>query len=125
MSETDVWKGLNRVAAPPDFEDRVRIGLRARLRPDPRIRKARVFRWALSGSTAALLLAFAALNLFVFRGGPLSGIESGSAAALASADPVHVTEPMNYGREFRSAYEGRTVYLLEQVSDSTSSIIRY
>jgi len=125
MSETDIWKGLNRVAAPPDFEGRVLGGLRARLRPDPRIRKARVFRWALTGSTAALLLAFAALNLFVFKGGPLAGIGSGSAAALASADPVHLTEPMNYGREVRSAYEGRTVYLLEQVSDTSSSIIRY
>ncbi|MBN1938299.1 MAG: hypothetical protein JW843_01840 [Candidatus Aminicenantes bacterium] len=119
MSEIDVWKGLDRVFAPPDFEDRTLRALRARLRPDSGLQRARLFRWALSGSTAALLLVFAGLNLFVFKGGMPDG------GGLMSSDPVHVTEPLNYGREVRSLAGERTVFLLEQVSDTPSSIIRY
>jgi hypothetical protein len=125
MSDIEVWKGWKRVAAPPDFEDGVLRELRARLRPDPDLRKARVFRWAVSGSAAALLLAFAVLNLFVFRGGTPDGAVSGVAAGRFPSEPVRVTEPLNYGREVRSMSDGPTVYLLEQVSDASSSIIRY
>lgn len=126
MNKTEAWKGLERVTAPPEFDDRLFRELKARIRPDPRVRKARKIKWALSGSAAVLLLAFTALNLFVFKGGPLAGIETGSPGFSAAGDPVRVTESLNYGQEFGSTAVGRTVFLLEQVSDTaTPSIIRY
>lgn len=126
MNKTEVWKGFDRVTAPPEFDDRLFRELKSRIRPDPRIRKARKFKWALSGSAAVLLLAFTVLNLFVFKGGPLVGTGTGSSGFSAAGDPVRVTEPLNYGQEFGSTAVGRTVFLLEQVSDTASpSIIRY
>jgi len=120
MNASDAWKGLVRVPAPPDFEDRVLRDLHFRLKPDPQVRKARTFKWALSGSAAVLLLAFTVLNLFVFKNGP-----AGPAAGLASGDPIHIIEPLNYGHEVRSASDSRTVYILEQVSDASSSKMRF
>jgi hypothetical protein len=123
MNNSEVWKGWNRVQAPPDFEDRVFRGLQARLHPDPRARRARMFKWALSGSAACLLAVFTLLNLFVFRGGPYSG--NVPAGVLASTDPIAVTERLNYGSEVRAGSEPGTVYLLEQVSDQSPSKFRY
>lgn len=125
MNDSNVWKGLSRVSAPPDFEDRVLGALSARLRPDHRSRKSRTFKWALSGSAALLLAVFTALNLFVFKGGPFPGVGGGPAGTLASNAPIALTEGLNYGHEVRAAADAPTIYLLEQVSDTSSSIIRY
>lgn len=122
MKDADVWNGLERVTAPADFEDRVLRGMDRR-RAAPRMRMSRLFKWTLSGSAAALLIGFAVLNLFVFKSGPLSLSENASATA---GEAIQIMENVNYHPEtLAGASESGTIYLLEQVSDASSSTIRY
>ncbi|MCX6565430.1 MAG: hypothetical protein NTW38_03245 [Candidatus Aminicenantes bacterium] len=125
MDDAKVWKGLERISAPADFEDRVFQELDRRHRTGPQLRKARLFKWALSGSAAALLAVFTVLNLFVFEKGARPALEN-SAGAVLDRDPIHVTESVDYGREVQAAAsDPRTIYLLEQISDTSFSTIRY
>lgn len=120
MNDSDLLKRLPRVAAPADFEDRVRAGLRARLRDLPGRRRARTFRWATAGTAAGLMALFAGLNLFVLRG-PESAVLSASRAGI-----VALNEPVNYRHEVRMAsYEPGTIYILEQVSDASHTLYKY
>jgi hypothetical protein len=126
MDDAKVWKGLERISAPADFEDRVLRELDRRRRTAPQLRKARLFKWALSGSAAALLAVFTVLNLFVFEKGAQPPLENSSAGAVLNREPIHVTENVDYGREVQAAAsDPRTIYLLEQISDTSSSTIRY
>jgi hypothetical protein len=129
---------MNRVKAPPDFEDRVlaRLG-EARL---ARARKQAAFRYAFAGSAAVLLVGFVLLyrpsvgrraEQTAARPGrseiavqpvsfPLTAREEGTRTYLP------VLETVDYSSEFRSAsYEPRTVYILEQVSEVRPSEIKY
>jgi hypothetical protein len=64
MSEWDIFKGLDPVKAPPDFEQKVmaRLSLRKRMERRRRV----VLRWSMAGSFASLALA-AVLNIFVSK----------------------------------------------------------
>jgi hypothetical protein len=123
MNDANVWNGLEHVKAPADFEDQVLRELVHRRRTAPQRRKSRLFKWALSGSAAVFLIGFAVLNLFVFKGDPLSRSQIASNAA---DEPIRVTESVKYGPEvLAAASDPRDIYLLEQVSDTSSSMIRY
>ncbi|MHB8054109.1 MAG: hypothetical protein ACYDH3_02530 [Candidatus Aminicenantales bacterium] len=123
MNNAKAWSGLEQVKAPADFEDRVIREMDRLRRTAPQRRKTLQLKWALSGSGAALLIGFIVLNLFVFKGDPLT--RSGSASAV-DVSPIHVTESVKYRPEVQAAAaEPGTIYLLEQVSDASFSMIRY
>jgi len=123
MNDAKTWAGLDRVAAPADFEGRVLREMDRRRRAVPQAGRARRFKWALSGSAAAVLAGLTVLNLFVFKSGSLSLKETASAAA---GEAIQVMENISYHPESLSAAsEPGTVYLLEQVSDAFNPTIRY
>jgi hypothetical protein len=120
MNDFEWLKKLERVAAPPDFEDRVLERLRRRRRERENERRFRGFRWALAGAAAGLLVGFAVLNLFVLRG------PSGDRRAAAGNEWLPITESVDYRNEARSAApEAGTVFILEQVSDASHTLIKY
>lgn len=122
MKEFETWNGLERVAAPAGFEDRIRRELDRR-REDSRTRRPRLFKWAYTGAAAAAAIGLTALNLFIFKSGspPFEG-----SVAAAAGEAIPIMESVQYHPEFMDAVsEPGTVYLLEQVSDASNSIIRY
>ena len=125
MDDTDLAAlgTLDRVAAPPDFEDRVMSALSARRAVLASARRTRPLRYSLAGAGAFLLIGFLALNVFILRGpdagfqAALEGLDGRDAAGRRVSLPI--TETMNYRTEARNAaLEPRTVYILERVSDA-------
>jgi len=133
MSEWDILKGLDTVKAPPDFEQKVMAQLSLRKRVERRRRA--VLRWSVAGSFASLAAVVFLLNVFVFQGRSPSGIaERGKGIAPASSmmqnaayeRTVSILETLDYRTEMRSrSSEPETIYLLEQISDTTPRGIRY
>ena len=139
MEDTNLALGkLERVAAPPDFEDRVMAALSSRRASLAQVRRTRPLRYTLAGTAAFLLIGFLALNVLIphrpdaaFQAG-LEGLDGRDAAGRRLSLPI--TETMNYrseipgaGSAYRSAASSSpsTVYILEQVSDSPSKYIKY
>ena len=133
MSEWDILKGLDTVKAPPDFEQKVMAQLSLRKRVERRRRA--VLRWSMAGSFASLAAVVFLLNVFVFQGRSPSGIaERGKGISPASSmmqsaayeRTVSILETLDYRTEMRSrSSEPETIYLLEQISDTTPRGIRY
>jgi len=133
MSEWDILKGLDTVKAPPDFEQIVMAQLSLRKRVERRRRA--VLRWSMAGSFASLAAVVFLLNVFVFQGRSPSGIaERGKGISPASSmmqsaayeRTVSILETLDYRTEMRSrSSEPETIYLLEQISDTTPRGIRY
>ena len=133
MSEMDIFKGLDTVKAPPGFEQQVMAQLSLRRRLERRRRTA--LRWSLAGSLASLAVVFVLLSTVVFRDrAPLGvadkGAESRPAAAFvqraAAERTIPIIETLDYTTEIRSrSAEPQTVYLLEQVSDTTPREVKY
>ena len=125
MDDAKVWKGLERVSAPPDFEDRVLgnwTGAAGRRR---RSAKPACSGGRSPGRRPPCLAVFTVLNLFVF-GGARSPSEDSAAGAVPTATRFPSWKASITAREVRAAAsDPRTVYLLEQVSDTSSSTIRY
>jgi hypothetical protein len=132
MEELGLLKKLEKVKAPPDFEQKVMAQVSLRKR---NIRQKRTaFRLSLAGAFASLLAIFVLLNVFVLEKKAPLGVADGkkdSAAASEKAPTVSgqmipVIETLDYSTEVRSrSYEPQTIYLLEQVSDTTSKEIKY
>jgi len=133
MSEWDILKRLDTVKAPPDFEQKVMARLSLRKRMERRRRA--VLRWSMAGSFASLAAVAVLLNVFVFQGRTPSGVaEKGKDVASASSliqkaaaeQTISIIETLDYRTEMRGrSPEPETVYLLEQVSDTTPRGIRY
>ncbi|MBP1768081.1 MAG: hypothetical protein H6P98_2196 [Candidatus Aminicenantes bacterium] len=133
MSEWDIFKGLDPVKAPPDFEQKVMAGLSLRKRMERRRRV--VLRWSMAGSFASLALAAVLLSVFVFESkGPSAFADRGKGPAPSSAfverasaeRTVQIMETLDYRTEMRGrSSEPQTMYLLEQISDSAPREIRY
>jgi len=137
MEGHELLARMNRVAAPAGFEEAVLAKLPAARKERSRVRRLN-FGYALAGSAALVLVGFLLL-------GPSSPSveESGltfaerevlsatpvlrtGASSPNSSRPVPVFETMDYASEFRNAsIQPRTVYILEQVSESVSSEIIY
>ncbi|MFH1945615.1 MAG: hypothetical protein ABIK95_08330 [Acidobacteriota bacterium] len=123
---------MGRVGAPEFFERRVLTELSQRREKRSRIRRLRLS-LAVAGGAFALVLVLA--NLFVVPGQSpvdLSGLEKKLAADSirvpypAAGTVIPVTETVNYSREIRSrAGEPPTVYILEQVSNTSDARIIY
>jgi hypothetical protein len=133
MSEWDIFKGLETVKAPPDFEQKVMAQLSLRKRTERRRRT--VLRWSMAGSFASLAVVAVLLSVFIFRDRTPSaladrgrGIAPASSMMLFSGDErtVRIIETLDYRTEIRGrSSEPETIYLLEQVSDTTPRGIRY
>jgi hypothetical protein len=127
MEDTNLLGRWDRVAAPPDFEERVMAELARRRQALPQMRRTRLFRLSLAGAAAALLVAFVGSNVFIGRPGGPSGLASGGAAAVSGVRPaLSITEVLDYGNEVRSvSSDPRPVYILEQVSFASNTIVKY
>jgi hypothetical protein len=88
----------------------------------------------LAGAFASLLVVFVLLNVFVLgKKAPLrvadlkKDISPASGMVQSSAEQlIPVIETLDYSTEIRSqSYEPQTIYLLEQVSDTTPKGIKY
>lgn len=133
MSESDILKRLDTVKAPPDFEQKVMAQLSLRKRQERRRRA--VLGWSMAGSFASLAALVVLLNVFVFQDRSPSGIaEKGKGISPASPmvqnvayeRTVSIIETLDYRTEMRSgSSEPETIYLLEQISDTTPRGIRY
>jgi hypothetical protein len=134
MDEMNLLASLNRVKAPPDFEQKVmaRVSLLRRTRRERRMRLS----FSLAGAFASMLVVFVLLNVFVLQnktsqdvagaGNALAPTASGITPAAELRGAVPVIETLDYTSELRRrSPEAQTVYLLEQVSDTSPVGIKY
>ena len=136
MEGHELLAKMTRVQAPPGFEETVLTKLPAARKERARVRRAN-FRYAFAGSAALVLVGFFLLNPSLFLKEPALTfavrealtVPSEAGKGISSAQrsrPVPVFETMDYASEFRNAQsQPRTVYILEQVSESVSSEIIY
>jgi hypothetical protein len=122
MEGHELLAKMNRVQAPPGFEETVLTRLPAARKERARVRRAN-FRYAFAGSAALVLVGFFLLNPSLFRKDSILTFAEREALTVPS---IPVFETMDYASEFRNAQsQPRTVYILEQVSESVSSEIIY
>jgi len=133
MEEFKLLQKLERVQAPPGFEQKVLAQLSLKKRGLRE--KRRVFGLSLAGAFASLLAIFILLNVFVLEKKAPSGVArmEGESYALFDAgdrgeerQTVRVIETLDYSTEMRSrSSEPQAIYLLEQVSEKTLREIKY
>lgn len=133
MGEMDILKKLDTVQAPPAFEQQVMARLSLRKRRERRRRSA--LRWSLAGSAASLAAVVILLNTVVFRDRGPSDLAVREGASRPSASfirqaaverSIPIIETLDYMTEIRRpSSEPETIYLLEQVSDTTSRETKY
>ncbi len=133
MEELNLLEKLERVKAPPDFEQKVLYLLSER--KEKRRLRVRNLRLSFAGGFAVLLVCFIVLNVFVLqRKGPtdISGLERGVTAGakrgetLRARDYLPIIEAVDYSREIqRPSYESQTIYILERVSEERLEQVKY
>jgi hypothetical protein len=136
MEGHELLAKMTKVTSPPGFEAGVLRRLPAARKERARSRRV-AYRYAFAGSAALMVVGFLLLNPSLFEKqtvltfaekealtatpGKGTGVPS---AAQTRFVPVY--ETMDYASEFRNARsEPKTVYILEQVSESVSSEIIY
>ncbi len=134
MDVSNLLKKLERVKAPPDFEQKILAQLSLRKRRKLRIKYLRL---SLAGAFSAALVFFMAVNVFILpKKGPLEVADLEKALASPSTfqgrgeprkgETIPIIEAVDYAGEIQSASrEPQTIYILEQVSESTSTKIKY
>ncbi len=133
MDEANLLKKLDRVQAPPGFEQKVMAQLSLRKR-SARERR-RVFGLSLAGAFASLLAVLVLVNVFVLqKKTPLEMTDNergyypapGVVSKTTADQTIPVIETLDYATEIRSrSAEPGVIYLLEQVSDSAIREIKY
>jgi hypothetical protein len=136
MEGHELLSKVNRVKAPPDFEERVfaKLGEASRARG----RRQTVFHYAFAGTAALFLVGVVLLSQFFMNRKPqqASAGQAGIVVPQVSHVPTFredgagtvlpVLETVDYSSEVRDAsYQPRTVYILEQVSEVRPSEIKY
>ncbi len=125
MNNTELLKRLSRVAAPKGFEDRVLDALQVRLRRLPGQRRARAVRLAAAGTAAGVLALVVGFNFLVLRGPDPSGLNVLRSDGNAVSGAIPLDEPVDYRHEVRTAsYAPGTVYILEQVSEASNTLVK-
>ncbi len=129
MDVPNLLKKLERVKAPPDFEQKILAQLSLRKRRKLRVKYLRL---SLAGAFSAALVFFMAVNVFILpKKGPLevADLEKGLASPSTfqrGGEPIPIIEAVDYAGEILSASrEPQTIYILEQVSEGTSTKIKY
>ena len=121
MEELEFLKKLDRVSAPPDFEQRLMARL-ARMKKAKTAAPALRPRVWLAAASAALLAVAVLVNVFILR--QPAGVNPAGSAQAAEAIPI--MEPLDYRQDSSSlSEEPGTIYLLENVSNETFQEIRY
>jgi hypothetical protein len=133
MEELNLLEKVEKVKAPPNFEQKV-LTLLSERKEKKRL-KVRSLRFSFAGAFAFLLVCFIVLNVFVLqRKGPLdvSGLEEGIPTSLQRGetarvrDYIPIMETVDYSGEIRSpSYESQKIYILEQVSEERLTQIKY
>jgi len=134
MDVPNLLKKLERVKAPPNFEQKILAQLSLRKRRNLRIKYLRL---SLAGAFSAALVFFIVVNVFVLpKKGPLevADFEKGLASPSTfqrggepgRGETIPIIEAVDYAGEIQSASrEPQTIYILEQVSEGTSTRIKY
>ncbi|HEA64903.1 MAG TPA: hypothetical protein ENI02_02040 [Candidatus Aminicenantes bacterium] len=129
MDMPNLLKKLERVKSPPDFEQKILAQLSLRKR---RNQKIKYLRLSLAGAFSAALVFFIAVNVFILpKKGLLevADLEKGLASPStfqSGGESIPIIEAVDYAGEIQSASrEPQTIYILEQVSESTSTKIKY
>ena len=134
MDELNLLKKLERVKAPPDFEQKLLAQLSLRKRKKLR---ARYFRLSLAGALSAALVFFIVMNVFILpKKSPVEfadfekGLSSPSTFQRGEeprrGETIPIIEAVDYSGEIQTlSREPQTIYLLEQVFEGTSTEIKY
>jgi hypothetical protein len=139
MDVPNLLKKMERVNAPPDFEQKILAQLSFRKR---RKLRAKYLRLSLAGAFSAALVFFLVVNVFILpQKGPaeVADMEKGLSAQptlqrggaprggeLRRGETIPIIEAVDYAGEIQSASrEPQTIYILEQVSEGTSTKIIY
>jgi hypothetical protein len=129
MKELDYLKKLGKVGAPPDFEQRVLTQLSLRKRSEIRVRRLRLSFAGAFGAVAILVIVAGLFFLPQNENVKYSGLEKGFSpefSGYGQQNYIPITESMEYAGEIRSkAKQPKTIYILEQVSDTTDTRIKY
>jgi hypothetical protein len=133
MEELNLLEKLERVKAPPDFEQKV-LNLLSDRKEKRRLR-VRNLRLSFAGAFAVLLVCFIVLNVFVFRGKgflDFSGLKRGVPAGaergetLRAGEYLPIIEAVEYSGEMqRPSYESQTIYILERISEERLEQVKY
>ena len=132
MEVHELLKGLETVKAPPGFEQKVFAQLSLRKRKHDR---SRTLRFSLAGALAGGIAVLLVINFFILSGQGLSrfsGLERNSAPSglsderFMAGSSIPIIETLDYASEIRTlTNEMPTVYILEQVSWTTDTKIKY
>jgi len=132
MEAYELLNRLGTVKAPSDFEQKVMAQLSLRKRKHVR---SRTLRFSLTGALAGGIAVLLAINFFILPGqGParFSSLErdlapsSLSGERYATGESIPIIETVDYASEIRTlTNEVPTVYILEQVSWTTDTKIKY
>ncbi len=132
MEAYELLKRLETVKAPSDFEQKMMAQLSLRKRKHVRSRTLRV---SLTGALAGGIAVLLAINFFILPGqGParISSPEMDLASSalygerFAAGESISIIEIVDYASEIRTlTNEVPTVYILEQVSWTTDTKIKY
>jgi hypothetical protein len=137
MSERELFANMTKVEAPAGFEARVLARLPSARAGRARARRRLFTGYALAGSAALLLVAVLVLapgrgpadepgGLTFAEREALTATPGGGGRSAAGSRLVPVYESMDYASEYRNARpQPRTVYILEQVSETVPSEIIY
>ncbi len=132
MELNNLLKKIEKVEAPPHFEQKVMAELSLRKRS-----LARKLRWRLSfaGAFSAAAILLVVIGLFVLperRPGEMVSVEKSAPSAIERQDRRRVTdyipivEAVDYTGEMRTVQDQPpTIYILEHVSESTDTKIIY
>lgn len=132
MEEFDFMKNIERVKAPDDFDERVLEELSKRKVKNVRTRQLRLL---FAGAFSALAVIIVITTLFILPHGETAKF-SALGKGLSSESMIEkergrrpsipIIEEVNYSGEIRNlSHETQTIYILEQVSESTDASIKY
>jgi hypothetical protein len=134
MDLPNLLKKLERVKAPADFEQKILAQLSLRKKKKLRVKYLRL---SLAGAFSAALVFFIAVNFFILpKKGPVGAADLEKGLASPSTfqrivepkrgEIIPIIEAVDYSGEIKSvSRQPQTVYILEQVSESTSPKIKY
>jgi hypothetical protein len=132
MKELDFLKKTERVEAPDDFEQRVMALISRRKK---KREKVRVFRLSLAGAATTIGVILLVFNLFFLNKnkspefaekGQVTRQDLENYYGFGYENRIPITEAVDYFGEIRERIkQPRTIYILEQVSDTTDTFIKY
>lgn len=133
MEELNFLEKINRVKAPPDFEQGVFALLSAR-KEKKRVR-VKHLRFSFAGAFGFVLVFFVLINVFVLHKKSSVGFADSErnipsqvqkAKPLEVNDHIQIIETVDYSQEIRRfSYEPKVIYILENVSYEKREGIKY